>query len=68
MNQRIDYSTVSFTMNEEQSYYNITLVKFSDLIRSLVSSFNGLLYFIFMIAPWLAAFIILWVIWRIFRK
>ncbi|PIO09047.1 hypothetical protein COT47_00120 [Candidatus Woesearchaeota archaeon CG08_land_8_20_14_0_20_43_7] len=40
-------------MTEERSNYaNVAFVKFSALVRDLVSSVNGLLVFIFTVAPW----------------
>ncbi|PIN69532.1 hypothetical protein COV93_05190 [Candidatus Woesearchaeota archaeon CG11_big_fil_rev_8_21_14_0_20_43_8] len=50
---KIDYSTLQFTLTEERSNYaNVAFVKFSALVRDLVSSVNGLLVFIFTVAPW----------------
>lgn len=67
--QRIDYTTVSFTLNEKQSsYVNIAVVKFSELIRTVVDSFNMLLYLLFFVAPWIIFIIILRVIWKFTRK
>ena len=65
MDQTVDYSTIYFTMTEKQSdYANVVIVKFSELIRNLVNSFNSLLKFIFVIAPWAIAFVIVWFIWK----
>lgn len=53
MDLRIDYSTIYLTMNEEQSgYANLAVVKFSELVRNLVGSFNALLYLLFIAVPW----------------
>ena len=50
---RVDYSTINVRINEKQSeYVNVVFVKFSELIKGLVSSLNTLLRFIFIIAPW----------------
>jgi hypothetical protein len=64
---RIDYSTVYVTITEKQSdYANIAIVKFSSLARSLVGSFNSLLYLIFLVLPYAAAGGIVWfIIWLI---
>lgn len=66
MDKRIDYSTIYFTMTEKQSEYaDIIFVKFSDLIKNLVSSFNTLVRWIFILAPWAVA---LWVIRLAWKK
>lgn len=52
--QRVDYSTIQITMNEERSsYINVALVKFSALARSFVNSINSLLTLFFVLIPWL---------------
>jgi hypothetical protein len=57
---KVEYSTISLTMTEEQSgYANTALVNFSELIKGLVGSFNGLLKLVFVLAPWAIA---LWII------
>ncbi|MBI2656058.1 DUF4349 domain-containing protein [Candidatus Woesearchaeota archaeon] len=69
MDKQVDYSTIYATLNEKQSEYaNIIFVKFSDLVRSLVESINGLLTLIFVVAPYAVAAAILWFIVRLFRK
>lgn len=69
MDQRVSYSTVSFTMNEKRSdYANITLVKLSQLIRSFVNSFNNLLSLIFVLLPWAVFIGIVWFIVKIMRR
>ncbi len=69
MDQKVEYSTISFTLSEKQgNYANIALAQFSDLIKSLVSSFNGLLYVFFVVLPWAVAITIITLIVRIFRK
>ena len=65
MDQRIDYSTVYVTITEKQSeYYNIALVKISEIVKSIVISFNSLIKTLFIILPWAIA---LWVIRVIFK-
>lgn len=67
--QRVDYSAIYFTMNEKQSEYaNISFVKFSELIRNLVGSFNALIGLLFTLVPWAIAALILRFIWKIFKK
>ena len=58
---RIEYTTISLNVQEERSSYaNIALVKFSDLIRKLVDSFNSLIALMFWILPWAAIALIVW--------
>ncbi|PIN76912.1 hypothetical protein COV17_00425 [Candidatus Woesearchaeota archaeon CG10_big_fil_rev_8_21_14_0_10_36_11] len=67
--RQVEYSTVSVTLQEEQSAYaNIVLVKFSQLIRNIVNSFNGLLSLIFIAIPYAVALLLVWVIVRFVRK
>ena len=69
MDLKVEYSTIYFTMNEKQSdYANVVFVKFSELIRNLVGSFNALLNFIFVIAPWAVAALIIKFVWKVFKR
>lgn len=69
MDQRVEYSTIQVTLNEERANYaNVALAKFSDLVESLVGSFNGLLYFLFVVAPWALIAGIIWLIVRLTKK
>ncbi|MGV8162224.1 MAG: DUF4349 domain-containing protein [Candidatus Nanoarchaeia archaeon] len=69
MDERVEYSNVYVTLNEKRSNYaNVAVVKFSNLLRSFVGSFNGLLKFVFVVAPWVAAGFVIWLIMRLFRK
>lgn len=69
LGNRVDYSTIYFTMQEKQSNYaDIALTKFSQLIRSLVESFNSLLSLIFWALPWAVAGIVVWLGVRFFKK
>ena len=53
LDQRLDYSTVYLTLNEEQSEYtNIELVKLSEIARVVVNSFNWLIKLFFILVPW----------------
>ncbi|HLC64801.1 MAG TPA: DUF4349 domain-containing protein [Candidatus Nanoarchaeia archaeon] len=66
---RVQYSTLYVSVNEEApAYLNIEFVKFSELVRSLVSSINSLLYLIFVVLPYAVALFILWVIYRVVRN
>jgi hypothetical protein len=68
MDQRVEYSTIQVSLTEKKSNYaDVALAKFSNLIESLVESFNGLLYFLFVIAPWAVLGLIVWLIVRAFK-
>ena len=64
IDKRIEYSTIYLTLTEERSSYaNIVVVKFSELISRLVSSFNNLISLVFVLIPWaIAALIIGWIV------
>ncbi len=69
IDQRVDYSTIYLTLTEKQSgYANAVLVKFSDLIGNLVSSFNSLLALAFWAAPWLVVAVLAWLGYRKLKK
>jgi hypothetical protein len=69
MNKKIDYSTIYLTITEQRSNYaSVVLVKFSELVRSLVSSFNNLIKLVVVLIPWaIAALIIGWIV-RIVKR
>lgn len=65
MDQRIEYSTIFLSITEKKSdYYNVVFVKFSELIRSFVGSFNSLIKLLVVLLPWGIA---LWIIWLVVR-
>ena len=69
IDQRIEYSTIQFTLREKQSdYADVVWVKFSDLIESLVQSFNSVLNLLFTAIPWAILALIGWVIWRVIKR
>jgi hypothetical protein len=69
MDQRIDYTTIYFNLNEQRSgYSNIMLVKFSTLIKNLVDSFNSLLVIFFVLIPWLTVGIIIYLFYRLLKR
>lgn len=68
---QVDYSTIYVNLAEKQSSYaGMALVKFSQLIKKVVGSFNSLLGLLFWALPYLAAAIIVWLIirWRKRKK
>ena len=67
--QRVDYSAIYFTMSEKQSEYaNIAFVKFSELVRNLVGSFNALIGLLFTLAPWAIALLLIAFIWKLLKR
>lgn len=69
IDQRIDYSTIYFSMSEERSeYYDVVFVKFSALVKSFVGSFNNLIQIIFVLIPWMIALVIIRFGWKFFKK
>jgi len=69
MDQRVEYYNINVNLQEKQSeYLSVVWVKFSELVRSLVQSINGLLKFIFVILPYAALALVVWIGVRIVRK
>jgi hypothetical protein len=69
IDERIDYTTVSFTLNEKQSgYANVAFVKLSALVQNFVDSVNSLLSFIVVVLPWAVAALIGYLIWRLVKR
>ena len=69
MDRQVDYSTISVSLAEKQSgYAGITFIKFSELIRGLVSSINSLLTLIFVVLPYGVAALVIWLIVRIVKR
>jgi|APSaa5957512622_1039677.scaffolds.fasta_scaffold04969_6 hypothetical protein len=69
VDNRIEYSSIGFSMNEERSdWLNISLVKISDLVRTFVDNLNALLGFIFGIIPWAVVAWLGWFFWKRFKK
>jgi len=69
MDQRVDYSTIYFSMKEKQSEYAyVAFVKFSELVNSLVNSFNTLVSLIVVLLPWAIAALVIFFVVRLFRK
>ena len=67
--QRVDYATIYLTLSEKQPEYSgIVFVKFSELVRTLVSSINSLFMLLFAVLPYAVAAFIVWIIVRFFRN
>ena len=65
MDKQVDYSTVYISINEKQSEYaGIVLVRFSELVRNLVSSINSLFSLVFIALPYAVAAGIIWAVAR----
>jgi hypothetical protein len=63
--KRVDYVTLNVNLVEERSQYsNIVFVKFSDIAKRFVSSFNGLITLIFVLLPYAIVTSIIWIIVR----
>lgn len=69
IDQKVDYSQISLTLTEKRSEYaNVIFIKFSELVKSLVNSFNSLLSLVFYVIPWaIALLIIRWIV-KLFKK
>jgi len=69
MDQRVTYSTIYITISEKQpEYINVVFVKFSELIRSLVNSFNSLVRLIFVLLPWGILLLIVKLVIKLFKR
>lgn len=69
IDKRVDYSTVYFRIDEKRSKYaNVVFVKLSELVKSMVSSFNNLIQLTFVLTPWAIALALIAVIFRMSRK
>ena len=69
IDQKIDYSTLYFSMNEKRSdYMNVAFVKFSELVSNLVSSTNGLFKLAVVLIPWVIALFVIKLFWGIFKR
>jgi hypothetical protein len=67
--RQVEYSTISFTMREEESAWrNIAVVKFSQLIKDLVSSINSVLSLVFWAIPYALVAGLIWFVVRLVRK
>ncbi len=69
MDKQVDYSTVYISINEKQSEYaGIVLVKFSELVRNLVSSINSLFSLVFIALPYAVAAGLIWAVARWIKR
>ncbi|MBU0470595.1 MAG: DUF4349 domain-containing protein [Nanoarchaeota archaeon] len=67
--EKVEYSTISVSLTEKQSdYVNIAIVKFSELVRRLIDSFNSLLSLIFVVLPYALAALAVWLVYRKIKK
>jgi len=67
--QRVDYSTISLTINEKKSdYADIVFVKFSELVKGFVGSINLLLKLIVNIIPWVVAIYIIMFLFKLIKR
>ncbi len=69
MDKRVEYSTIYLSINEKKSdYYNVVWVKFSELVKNIVGSFNSLIKLVFVLLPWAIALWIIMFVVKIIRK
>ena len=69
MGNRVEYMTINFNLQEKaSSYAGVVLVKFSDLVRNLVTGINSLLSLIFWALPYALVGFIAWVVYRKFKR
>ncbi|HLD96787.1 MAG TPA: DUF4349 domain-containing protein, partial [Candidatus Nanoarchaeia archaeon] len=67
--QQVEYSTITFSLNEKQSdYADIVFVKLSKLVKGLVSSTNALLMLFVYLLPFAIAAAILWGVYRFIKR
>ena len=66
---KVEYSTIYVTLKEEQSGYGgMAVVKFSELVRNIVNSFNNILSLLFWAIPWIILVLLGWFIVKKVRK
>ena len=69
MDKRVVYTTINLNINEKASdWANISVVGFSELVKGVVGSLNGLLYFLFLIVPWAVLIGIIRIIYKIAKR
>ena len=69
VNQQIEYSTISITLNEKPSeFLNLVWVKWTDLVRNFVNSINTLISTISWLLPWAIAGGVVWLVVGLFKK
>jgi len=69
LGNRVEFSTISFTMQEKQSEYaNIALVKISQLVKNFVSSLNSVFVLFVTAIPYAVAALILWLVYRFAKR
>lgn len=69
IDRRIEYTTISVGLQEEMSAYsNVVFVKFSELVRNLVGSFNGLISLVFAAIPYVLTALLIWFAVRVVKK
>ena len=69
LDTRVEYSTIYLQLREKQSgFANVALVKFSQLVESLVGSLNSLLHLIFLALPYVLVALAVWWTVRFVRR
>jgi hypothetical protein len=68
-NERIDYSQISFTMQEKRpTHANVVFATFGDLWSSFKQSLNVMLYLIAYTLPFILLWLLIWVIIKIAKR
>jgi hypothetical protein len=66
---RISYSTIYVTLSEEQpTFWNVQVVGFIELLKTLVKSFNSLLVLVFAVFPYAVAIGIIYYVRKFIKK
>lgn len=69
MDQQVEYSSISFTLNEKKSdLATVTFVKFSTLLRNLIDSTSILLKTLFILLPWAVGALIVFLAILLIKK
>lgn len=68
-NERIDYSQISFTMQEKRpTHANVVFATFADLWSAFKQSLNVMLYVIAYVLPFLLLWLLIWGAMKLFKR
>ncbi len=69
INNRVSYSTIYLTITEKRSdFANAAFITFSQIATNFVDSINVLINLVIIIIPWAIALLIIWTIYRKYRR
>lgn len=67
--ERVDYASLQFTLNEEESSLaGITVITIKEIIKSFIGSLSSLIKLIFVLVPYAVAVWLIWFLWKRFGK